>query len=436
VSTLALDDILRHGFDEFGAFVNPLIAQRARLAQEPIEFVRAEAGRLIDADGNVFEDFHGTQMLGHRNAKVAAAVRAYLDSDAPNWFPSRVNPLMGRLARRLCERTGYDNAYFGMSGADAVEAAIKLARALTRRPGVLGLERAYHGCSYGAVSLMHAGPLHEPFAPHLPGARRLPFGDVEALAQALGAGDVGAVVVEPIQGEGGIRPLSRAYVEALCELTERHGTLLVADEVQTSLGRCGRFLASSDWPRRPDAVLIAKTLGGGLVPISAMLTRRELFERAYGRNLLEGEAHNSTFGNNGLGAVAALATLDLLSDELIARVERLGGRFRAALGSALSGNPLFEEVRGAGFMTGIQLRQFDHPWLSFEHLGWPELADHASVGPLLCHRIYPRGFFVFFCGHDWSVLRLQPRFDVPEETLDRFTEVCREELSRLAERVA
>src|SRR5215213_1515465 len=144
-------EILREGFGEFQAFVNPLIAERARLAREPIQFVRVADGALVDAEGKTYEDFHGTQMLGHRNRAVAEAIRELLDSDAPTWFPSRVNPWAGRLARRLCERTGYGNAYFGMSGADAVEAALKLARAATRRPRILALEGGYHGCTFGAV---------------------------------------------------------------------------------------------------------------------------------------------------------------------------------------------------------------------------------------------------------------------------------------------
>jgi acetylornithine/succinyldiaminopimelate/putrescine aminotransferase len=427
----SIAEILRDGFGEFQTFVNPLIAERARLAREPIQFVRVSDGVLTDADGNTYEDFHGTQMLGHRNRAVADAIRQFLDGDAPNWFPSRVNPWAGRLARRLCERTGYGNAFFGMSGADAVEAALKLARAATRRPRILALEGGYHGCTFGAVSLMHQGPLRDPFGPHLPEVEKIPFDDADALARALRAEDVCAVVVEPIQGEGGVRALSPRMIDALCELTARHGAVLVADEVQTALGRSGRFLATEAWPRRPDVVLLAKTLGGGLVPISVMLTHRALFERAYGQNFFIGESHNTTFGYNGVSCVAALATLELLTDELIADVARRGAAFRAQLAAALADNPLFVEVRGAGFMIGVELRQPAHPWLSFEHFGMPELAHLPTIGPLLCYRLYRRGFYPFVCGHDWAVLRLQPRFDIPDERLATFAAACREELDHL-----
>ena len=426
-------DIFRHGFAEFRQFVNPLIAERARLAREPIEFMRVVEGVLHDAAGKAYEDLHGTQMLGHRNAAVAAAIRGFLDGDAPNWFPSRVNPWAGRLARRLCERTGYSNVFFGMSGADAVEAALKLARAATRKPRIIALDGGYHGCTYGAVSLMHAGPLHDPFGPHLPGVEKVPFDDPDALARALAPGDVCAIVVEPIQGEGGVRVLSERMIDAACELATRHGAVLVADEVQTALGRSGSFLASSTWPHRPDVALIAKTLGGGLVPISAMLAERELFERAYGENFFIGESHNTTFGYNGLSCVAALATLELLDDDLIASVDQRGADFRRALTEALRGNPLFTEVRGRGFMVGVELVHAPHPWLSFEHFGMPELAHMPTIGPLLCYRLYARGFFAFVCGHDWRVLRLQPRFDIPDAKLAELAKACREELDHLAQ---
>lgn len=428
-------DVLRHGFDEFARFVNPLIANRARMASEPIRIQGAtEDGRLIDADGHVFEDFHGTQMFGHRRAEITAAVREYLDSSIPTWWPSRVSPFAGRLARRLFDRTGYDNAFFGMSGADAIEAVLKLARA-RGRSRVLGLTGAYHGCTTGATALMARGPFRDRFGALLPGVETVAFNDVAALEQAFAAGDVGALIVEPIQGEGGVRKLSADFVEAACELTREHGALLVADEVQTGLGRTGKgFLYThATWPRRPDVVLIAKAIGGGLVPLSAMLTSAEIFHEAYGEDFAAGESHNVTFGFNTLGAVAGLATLDLITDELIVRVRDVGAAFRRNLEEALADNPLFIEVRGEGLMLGISLRQPELPWLSFEHFGFKELGDQGIMSPLLCHRLYKRGFFCFSCGHDWSVFRLQPRFEIPEETLAVFVKACAEELSYLAE---
>lgn len=429
------DDILRKGFDEYAEFINPLIAQRAKLAGEPLRLLATREGALIDDEGNTIEDFHGTQAFGHRQPAIADAIRHFLDSDAPSWFPSRVNPFAGRFARRLCEKSGfYDNVFFACTGSDAVEAALKLARALTQRPRLLGLEGAYHGCTFGSVSLMTPGFLRDPFGPFVEGAATLPFDDVDALSRALAGGDVAALVVEPIQGEGGVRELSADYVAAACELTEKHGTLLIADEVQTALGRTGRgFLATEGWPRRPDAVLLAKHLGGGLMPISAMLTRRAIFERAYGKNFASGESHNTTLGFNALSSVAGLAALELLTEERLTRVRDMGSYLKTSLSAALEKSPLVRDVRGSGFMLGVALEPPDHPWLSFEHFGFPDLLDRSAISPIICHRLYRRGFFCFTCGHDWTIFRLQPRFDIPQETLDRFVEVAAEAIAFVEE---
>ncbi len=427
-----VEDILRTGFDEHRAYVNPIVSQRAGLAGEPVKLVGTNAGALVDRQGGEIEDFHGTQAFGHRHPAIAAAVRAFLESDAPSWFPTRVNPFAGRLGRRLFERTGYDNTYLACTGSGAVEAALKLSRALTRRPRLVGLSGAYHGCTFGSVSLMGEGFLREPFGPHLPGAETIPFGDVDALARALAPGDVAAVVVEPIQGEGGVRALPEPFIEALCELTERHGTLLVADEVQTGMGRTGRgILATHDWPRRPDAVIMAKHLGGGLVPVSVMLTSRELFMKAYGSSIAAGEAHNETMGMNGVGCVAALAALELLTDETIERIATTGAWLRGEFAGALEGLSLFREIRGAGFLLGIALTESDHPWLTFEHFELPGLEGKAAIASLLAHRLYRRGFFCYPCGHDWSVMRLQPRYDIPEERLAELVRAIHEELEKL-----
>lgn len=430
-----LREIQRRGFDEFVDYVNPFVAQRATLAGEPIRIVRVEDGVLYDADGHAIEDFHGTQMLGHRHPAITKAVQDFLATDQPNWYPSRISPQSGRFAKMLCERTGYSAAFFTCTGSDSVEAAIKLGRALTKKPGIVAIEGAYHGCAIGATALMHDGPFRDPFGPHLPGARKTPFGDVGALERELAKGDVGSVIVEPIQGEGGVRVLPPEFVAALCALTQKHGALLVADEIQTGLGRTGVFLRSSKWPRRPDVVLLGKALGGGLIPISAMLFDKHTFAEAYGRDFEGGESHNVTFSYHALGAVAGIATLELLTDEVIQDAAIRGAALRSKFEAEVGNHPLVEEIRGEGFMLGLKLRTLDHPWLGFEHFGFEEIAreGRASVAPLLCFRLHRHGLFCFTCGHDWSVFRLQPRFGIDDATLDRLVAKTREELDYLNE---
>ncbi len=426
-------EMLREGYEAYRRYVNPLVTLRAELLGEPTHVTSVRDGQLVEPRGTV-EDFHGTQTFGHRHPAITKAVADFLASDSPNWFPCRVNPYAGLLAQRLCERAGtatYSNVFFANSGSGAVEAAIKLARAATKRPRVLSLDGAYHGCTMGSCALMKPGMFKDPFGPHVPGLDPIPFGDIEALAAALRVGDVAAVVLEPIQLEGGVRPVPSAFLEVACELTAKHGALLVADEIQTGLGRTGRFLASEAWPRRPDALILGKHLGGGLVPISAMLTSEALFERAYGEHYASAEAHNTTFGGSAIVCVAALAALELLTDELIARVATVGARFRGELASRLARHELFDQVKGAGLLVGIALKPSDHPWLSFEHFGVPALADQPTIGVLLCHRLYKRGFYCFACGHDWRILRVLPRFTIAETTLDAFVTAIDEELEYL-----
>jgi len=430
-----IESILHRGYEDFRDFVNPLIFLRTELSGEPWRISKTNDGRLVDNLGNVIEDLHGTQAFGHRNPAITISVMEVLESDSPNWFPSRVNPYAGALARRLCERTGnaYQRAFFASSGSEAVEAALKLARAVTRKPRILSLERAYHGCTFGSCALMSPGVFRDPFAPHLPGVEALPINDIELLEKALAPADVAAIVVEPIQLEGGVRILSADYIEALCPPRAKHCALRGSDEVQTGLGRTGQFMASDTWPRRPDAVLLAKHLGGGLLPISTMLTRKDLWERAYGADFETSEAHNCTFSGSALVCAAAFAALDLLTEDVIVRVRQDGEAFRALLRDKLTGLPAFVDVRGAGFVVGIELSPAKNPWLNFEHFGMEQLAHHPTSGLLLCHRLYKRGYFCFVCGHDWSTLRLQPRFNIPWETLEALAEVVREELIRLGE---
>ncbi|MCE9572571.1 MAG: aspartate aminotransferase family protein [Deltaproteobacteria bacterium] len=435
--------IARDGWAAYRAFVNPMVALRAELLGEPVRVHTVDEGRLVEERGLV-EDFHGTQTFGHRNPVVTAAVMEFLASSSPNWYPARVNPYAGALAKALCERStrtasgdrpAYDNVFFANSGSGAVEAALKLGRAATKRPRVLSIDGAYHGTTMGSCALMKPGMFRDPFGPHLPGCAALPFGDVDALATAIRANDVAALILEPIQLEGGVRAHPPGYIDAACELTAAHGTLLVADEVQTGLGRTGRFLASEGWARRPDCVVLGKHLGGGLVPISAMMTRAELFERAYGGHYASAEAHNTTFSGHALACVAGLATLGLLTDEVITRVARLGAAFRAQLATTLARHPLFEDVRGDGLLVGIGLKPSDHPWLSFEHFGVEGLADQPSIGVIVCHRLYKRGFYAFACGHDWRILRILPRYNIAEATLDRFVATIDEELGVVSELV-
>lgn len=428
-----MDPLLRQGFKDFRDFVNPWIAARAELSGEPYQLSHVAEGRLIDAQGTSYVDMiggWGTQAFGHRPAAIEAALSSFLGGNTPSFYPSSVSPYAGRLARRLNERTDYDATFFASGGTEAVEAALKLARGSTGRPRILCLSGAYHGCTFGSVAMMAPGPYRDSFGPHLPQVDALPYGDAQALSQALSDPTLAAVVVEPIQVEAGVRTLPNGYLELLCRGTQAHGVLLIADEIQTGLGRTGRFLCSDTWPRRPDVVTLGKALGGGLMPLSAMLTRRDIFDRVYGQLALA-EAHASTFSGNALACVAGLAALDLLTDGVIAEVRRKGELLRHALERWVAPSPLVSAIRGQGLLWGIELQPPDHPSFQFDYLGLPELKDQPAIGFLAVRQLYRQGFITQVCGHAWQVLRVQPPYTTSDADLSAFAQALGETLDTL-----
>lgn len=430
-----MDALLQQGYDDFRAFVNPLVAMRARLSSEPYLLERVEQGRLVDKDGKPYVDLlagWGTQAFGHRPRAVEAALVAFLNGSAPSFYPSGISPYAGLLASRLHRQTGYDAAFFASGGSEAVEAALKLVRGASGRPRIACVQGAYHGCTFGSVAMMQAGPYRDIFGPHLPMVDALPVGDMQALDKALADPALAAIVIEPIQVEAGVRLPDAAWLERLCHGTGEQGVLLVADEIQTGLGRTGRFLSSQDWPRRPDVVTLGKALGGGLVPLSAMLTRRAIFDGAYGKFALA-EAHASTFSGNALACVAGLAALDLLDPAMLADVQRKGRLLRDALDAIVAPSPLVKAIRGEGLMLGIELDAPDHPCYQFDYLGVPELAAQPAIGMLLVHRLYKAGYITQICGHAWQVLRVQPSLTISDDELLACAHALREALDFLWE---
>jgi len=310
---------------------------------------RGEGSYVWDADGTRYLDLLGgiaVNALGHADPEWVAAVAAQAATVAhvSNFFASE--PQI-RLAERLLEITGApagSRVFLCNSGTEANEAALKMSR-LTGRTRVLALTEAFHGRSTGALTLTYKEAYRAPFAPLAPGVEFVPAGDVDALTQALAAGDVAALFLEPIQGEAGVKPLTDAYLHAARELTAAHGTLLIADEVQTGIGRTGTWLALQAHGIQPDVVTLAKGLGGGF-PVGAVIGMG-----AAGALLGRGQ-HGSTFGGNPLAAAAALATLDAIDTRgLLQHVKQMGAWLSEELGAL----PGVAEVRGAGLLLGVVL---------------------------------------------------------------------------------
>src|SRR4051812_25734302 len=231
-----------------------------------VGFTRGEGAYLFDREGDKYLDLlsgFGVFALGRNHPKVRDALKSVLDSDLPNLVQLDVSVLSGILAERLLKRVPMlDKVFFANSGAEAVEAAIKFARAATGRPGIVYCDHAFHGLSYGALSLNGDDTFRTGFGPLLPDCTSIPFNDLQALEKALSTRQVAAFVVEPIQGKGVNMPTDE-FLPGAAALCRRYGTLFVADEIQTGIGRTGRFLACEHWNIEPDMVLLAKALSGG-----------------------------------------------------------------------------------------------------------------------------------------------------------------------------
>jgi len=426
-STLATpaDEVRRLYHDH----INPTLVEALGLLGYGRDFVRGDGVQLWDDQGRVYRDFlsgYGTLLLGHNHPEVRAAVEETLRAGVPQFMQVSPQPLVGELAARLARLApgGLDVAYFMSSGSEAVDGALKLARAATHRSRFVSAEGAFHGVTMGALSVTGRAYHRAPFEPLLPGCARVPWGDAGAVEKELRRRDVAAVILETMQGEGGFRPPPAGYLADVVRLCHRYGTLLILDEVQVGLGRTGRMFAYEREGVAPDILVLAKGLSGGLVPVSAYLTRREIWKRAYG-SLARYEVHAATFSGGALACAAALATLHILErDNLPARAEALGQRLGQRLRAAVGGHPMVREIRGRGLIWGIELATVGG------ELGALAVGQWVAVG------LMERGIVSQVGTQAAEVIRAEPALIASEDDIDAFARALRETLATHAPSVA
>ncbi len=368
-----------------------------RSAPAPLAVLaRGQGARVWDVEGEEYLDFLAgiaVNALGHAHPAFVEAVsrQAATLAHVSNYFATE--PQL-ELADRLTRLTGGDRVFLCNSGAEAIEAAVKLAR-LTGKPRILALENAFHGRTMGSLSLTGKPALRGPFEPLLPGVEHLPS-TIEALEQALAAGDVAALVVEPIKGEAGVVELPEGYLRAARELTAAHGALLVLDEIQTGAGRTGDWFAFQHEGIVPDAVALAKGIGGGF-PIGALVTfgaASELFGPGH---------HGSTFGGNPLAAAAANAVLgEIERAGLVDNARTRGLELRARI--ELMASPLVTDIQGRGLLLGIGLAE--------------------PVAGIVASRAFDRGLIVNAANE--HRIRLAPPLIVGDDELHEFTRLFAE----------
>ncbi len=380
------------------------------------------AGAVVeDVDGNAFLDFNAAIAVcstGHAHPRVVEAIKEQAEKllhySASDFFL----PIYAETCSRLDDiapMTGPTRSFLTNSGTEAVEAAIKLARHHSGRPYVLAFFGGFHGRSYGAVSLTASKSVYRArFGPLLPGVVHAPFGDEDPdldfirnhlFKRLVKPDEIAAVVVEPVQGEGGYVFPPDGWLPKLRDLCSQHGILLVADEVQSGMGRTGTMWAVDHWGVEPDIVLAGKGIASGM-PLGAMMARGKLMTWPMG-------AHGSTYGGNPVSCAAALATIDLIEKELIANTVDVGGQLIAGLRELASRQPLIDEVRGLGLMIGIEF-------------GSDDVADAVELAS------FRQGLLTLRCGE--RTIRMSPPLVVSADQvrsgLRIFEEACRQVAER------
>ncbi|MDA8193326.1 MAG: aspartate aminotransferase family protein [Thermaerobacter sp.] len=386
--------------ERFGSAINPALARVFRfMGIEAVESTGSGAV-LVDEDGTEYIDCaggYGVFSQGYRHPRIIAAAHRQLDS-LPMSSRVLLNRPMIELAERLRELTPGDLQYsfFCNSGAEAVEAAVKFSRAATGRSRIISTLGAFHGKTLGALSVSGRDAYQKPFLPLLPDVVRVPFGDVRAVAEVLDS-SVAAVIVEPIQGEGGIILPPDDYLPRLRELCDASGSMLIADEVQTGIGRTGRLFAIEHSGVIPDLLCLAKALGGGVVPIGAVVGRSAAWKLFEDRPLM----HTSTFGGNPLACAVALEALAVtVQEKLPERAQLLGDQFLAGLRALSQRYPkLISEVRGRGLMIGVEV-------------------PAPGVGGALIAELFRRQVLAVYTLNNERVIRLMPPLVITSEQLD------------------
>jgi ornithine--oxo-acid transaminase len=436
VGAVDLKGLLAAGGDDherWARTINPQFVRVLRTIGFDRTWARAEGAYLYDADGNRYLDMlggFGMYNVGRNNPRIRAALVEALGLDTPGSVQLGVTALPGLLAEALLERTPprLERVLFTSSGTEAVEAALKLGRAATKRTRVLSADHGFHGLTLGSLSANANLEFTSRFGPLLPGFAHVPFGDLDALEQELRGEDVALFLIEPIQGKGVHLPPA-GYLEGAQALCRKYGTLFCVDEVQTGFGRTGTLFAFERWGLEPDLVPVAKSLSGGYVPVGALLMSRAVHEAVYD-SMENAFSHGSTFAPNELAMAAGLATLHELDEhDLIGRSARLGERLLERTRPLVDEFDVVHEVRGAGLMWAIE---FGEPansgrlsWRMIEKMQ-PGLFAQLVVGPLFSeHRILSQ-----VAGHRMAVLKVLPPLVLTEQDVDDFVDALTATIKR------
>jgi ornithine--oxo-acid transaminase len=416
------------GMALYARYSNPRFVQILKILGFDRTWARAEGAYLYDAAGTRYLDWlggFGMYNVGRNNPTVRAALAELLELQTPSLPQLGLSDLPGLLAEALVRvaPASTDRVVFVNSGAEAIEGAVKLARAAAGRPRVVAVENGFHGLTLGALSVNGSAAQRRRFGPLLPDVSWVPFNDLEALEAELAREDVALFLTEPVQGQGVVLP-EPDYLPGAQRLCRRYGTLFCVDEVQTGLGRTGRLFASEHWGLEPDLLTVSKALSGGYVPVGAVLLRASVHEAVFD-TLEHATSHGSTFAPNDMAMAAGLATLaELEARDLPERAARLGERLLARTSALVERFDVVKEVRGLGLLWAIE---FGEPkagsrlW-RFLEARQAGLFSQFVVGPLFReHQILSQ-----VAGHSINVVKGLPPLVIDEGDVDWFADSLEE----------
>ena len=404
-------------YDLHTRYLNTQLVRVLRTIGFDRNYVRGQGQYLYDQDGHPHLDLlsgFGTFAIGRNHPTVIAALQEVLGGELPNLVQMDVSVLAGVLAERLLGyMPGLEKMFFCNSGAEAVEAAIKFARTATRRPRILFCDHAFHGLTNGALSLNGDKIFRTGFEPLLPACNAVPFNSLERLEEELERGDVAAFIVEPIQGKGVHMPAGD-YLREAAHLCHKHGALFVADEIQTGVGRTGKFLAIEHWGVDADMVLMAKALSGGFIPVGAVAAKKWVYDKVFDR-MDRAVVHGSTFAKNDMAMAAGLATLEVIETEnLIQHAEAMGDGIMADLRAMSVRHEFMKDVRGKGLMIGVEFGtprslSLKAAWALLEQARKGLFCQMITIPLMKDHRILSQ-----VAGDGMNVIKLLPPLTISE----------------------
>ena len=385
---------------DFARYVNPQKARILKNAGLDVIEGRREGALVWDITGRRFVDCitsAGTFNVGRRNPEIVRALKEALDDYDLGIFLLCRKP-QADLAKKLAEITPGDLTYtmFGCGGGEANDFAIKLARGFTMKTEIISTLKAYHEHTGFSLAAIGRDEYKKPFFPLVPGFKHVPYNDLAAMEAAV-TDETAAIIIEPVQGEGGIHPAEDEYLRGLRELCDRRETLLIFDEIQTGFGRTGKMFCAEHSGVVPDIMTVGKSLGGSLYPITATIYRKELGDFL----MLHPFVHLSTFGGADLGCLVGLAAIDyIIKNDLPGNARAMGDRFQTGFDRLRDKYPeMLVETRRKGLMMGLQF-------------------TNDSIGPRMSYQLGQNGVLAFYSGNDPSVMRLMPSLVIKAEEVD------------------